>query len=179
MSRNQEQWYPIPSGWCWHVGSEYSSSSKHHPLTVTFREKYPHIEFAAEAERPPVKGVLHPPSYQAGEWRWSEQTEGFAAAVAGSLDGFFGALGQEYTYRSQVDERVINVKMGLPHNKIPKVFYYPADWPSITNNKQSATRESDAALLVRNYGYSLVVVEVQNVVEPDISRRVRVLHNVA
>lgn len=146
-----------------------------HPLSSAFRSAYPDFAFDRMPQRPTIQGAVHALAYQAGEWKWDESFGGFTRAIAGSLNDIHTATSRPYIYQADVDARVTAMHSNPAREQPPQEFYHPSDRSSFQRVTRTAERETDAAMLARNLGYSLVVVEVPDstltqVLEPTFSQ---------
>ncbi|KAI6833903.1 hypothetical protein KC340_g7955 [Hortaea werneckii] len=110
--------------------------------------------------RETCEGALHPPhSYQAGEWKWHEKSEGYAAAIR---DAFNCINKQDYMLAGEIAARVTSVKNDSTIDERPQEFYHPQYRPTVYRNSQALDSEVDAAMLARSLGYSLAIIVVED-----------------
>ncbi|KAI7485785.1 hypothetical protein KC351_g3736 [Hortaea werneckii] len=171
--REIKQHGPLPSRWyfqydierdrlCYRL-KDNESVYQCHPLSSDFRKKYPQTRFEITPRRATCVGVLHPPHcYQAGEWTWTEATDGFTGAVGGALNAINSHLDRPYVFDKHIRERVHSIKNETRIDEQPQDFYHPLDRPSLHRTNQAANKEVDAAMLARELGHSLAVIEVED-----------------
>lgn len=163
---------PLPCRWylqydierdrlCYRLKDD-ESVYQYHPLSLEFGEKYPQTRLETTPRKTTCIGVLHPPHcYQAGHWTWTEMTDGFEGAVVGALNAINSRLDRPYVFDKHIRDRMHSIKSGATIDERPQDFYHPLDRPNLHRANQAASNEVDAAMLARDLGYSLAVIEVE------------------
>ncbi|KAI7511023.1 hypothetical protein KC347_g3808 [Hortaea werneckii] len=132
----------------------------YHLLSAQLVEAYAQTLLQPDPVREPYNGALHPPhSYQAGDWTWHEQSEGYAAAIR---DAFNCINKQDYAFSGEITARVASIRNDPLMSDHPQEFYHPQDRPTLHRNSKALDSEVGAAMLARSLGYSLAIMEAED-----------------
>lgn len=94
-----------------------------HPLTSSFWQKHLDVHLAADAKKPPGKGILHPP--QSHSRSSMSELEDLLPPLQGNSNGLHAGATRSSISHRHVKERFTNMKNGLALAQHPEESYHP------------------------------------------------------